>query len=134
MPRVLRSIAALVLALIWLPATLHCGLKAAGWLESVETACCADHDEAPGEQPAGCSHNTCGLVESGEYQPATHFLKVATSATVVCFSSLMEFVPETLRVPESDAPAEAESPPEIPRTWQFVARAALSPRAPPCDC
>ena len=133
MPRVLRSIAALVLALIWLPATLHCGLEAAGFLDEASATCCA-HDEPSRAPSSDCTHGACGVVESGDYQPAHSFIKVVAPLAVICFSSLIEITPEQTIVPAIIAAAEVESPPEVRRTWQFVARAALSPRAPSLIC
>ena len=129
MPRVLRFLAALVLAVLWLPATVHCGLEASGLLENSEAGCCA-HDEAADEQNADCEHGACEVVESGDYQPAHNFLKVSAPVAVEGFVSLIELAVEAIQPPESDARPRAESPPEIRRTWQFLARAALLPGAP----
>ena len=129
MPRALRFLAALVLAVLWLPATLHCGLEASGLLEKSEAGCCA-HDESGDEQTADCEQGACELVESGDYQPAWNLLKVSAPVAVDGFVWLMEIAVEAMQPPEGDAPPRAESPPELRRTWQFLARAALLPGAP----
>ena len=134
MSRLSRMILALTLALLWLPATVHCGLEAAGLLEHVETCC---HDEHPSETdsaPAHCGTGNCGVVESGDYQPAHNLLKVSAPVAVLCFSNLIELVPVAVIDPVIEASEEAESPPEIRRTWHFVERAAPSPRAPSSVC
>jgi hypothetical protein len=126
--RPFRLMIALLLATIWLPATLHCGLEAAGMLEHAD-ACC--HDEhAASKEPAHCGADNCGVVESGDYQPAHSLLKISAPVAVLDFSSLVEVLSPVVIEPEIVAPIEAESPLEIRRTWQFVARAAPSPRAP----
>jgi hypothetical protein len=134
MSRLPRMILALTLALLWLPATVHCGLEAAGLLEHVETCCHEEHSRATDSTPAHCGTGNCGVVESGDYQPAHTLLKVSAPVAAFCFSSLLELAPVLVIAPAIEAPEEVESPPEIRRTWHFVERAALSPRAPSFVC
>jgi hypothetical protein len=134
MSRVLQFIAALVLALVWLPATLHCGLETAGVLGQAD-GCCHQEDAVPvGGEGAHCGQGVCGVVESGDYQAAQNFLKVPAPSAVLFVFCLIELAPELIPVPEIVASVDVESPPEIRRTWHFVARAALSPRAPSFVC
>jgi hypothetical protein len=126
--RPFRLIVALLLALVWLPATLHCGLEAAGLLEHADACCHGEHADAA--KPTHCGVAGCGVVESGDYQPSYSLLKVSAPVAVICFSSLIELTACLPGEPAIVAPEKAESPLEIRRTWQFLARAALSPRAP----
>ncbi len=137
-PRVrpFRSIVALLLALAWLPATLHCGLAALDAGEPAGDCCLHAHtaaqdsaDDSP-DDSAHCGLGVCGIVESGDYQPAPNILKVSAPSAVVFVCCLIALAPELTPVPELTADAEAECPPELRRTWHFVTRAALSPRAP----
>jgi hypothetical protein len=73
-------------------------------------------------------------VESGDYQSAQNFLKVSAPSAVLLVFCLIELAPELTPVPEIVVSVNVESPPEIRRTWHFVARAALSPRAPSFVC
>jgi hypothetical protein len=126
--RPFRVIVALLLALMWLPATLHCGLEAAGLLEHAES-CCHDEHEAS-QEPVHCGTDNCGVVESGDYQPVHSLVKISAPVAVLDFSSLLEVVRPRPIEPKIVAPVDVESPPEIRRTWHFVVRAAPSPRAP----
>jgi hypothetical protein len=134
--RAFRSIVALLLALAWLPATLHCGLAA---LDAGGPAGeCCPHAHAASQDSAGdstddsahCGLGVCDIVESGDYQPAQNVLKVSAPSAVVLVFHLIALASELTPVPEIAADAEVESPPELRRTWHFAARAALLPRAP----
>jgi len=65
----LWKITSFLLLAIWLPATLHCDLEAAGFAESHHTDCCAvSHD---------CKTDACATVESSlirETAPALHLV------------------------------------------------------------
>jgi hypothetical protein len=128
MPRILRSIAALVLAVIWLPSTLHCGLETAGIFGHADGCC--HHDNAATGEPVHCDQGVCGVVESGDYQPTSTLTKIPAPSVALHSFCLLKLAPQLKPVPEIAAAAEVESPPEIRRTWHFAARAALSPRAP----
>jgi hypothetical protein len=119
------SIASLLLALLWAPATSHCLLEHAGWIHHSE--CCAEHDAASalGHDAAdGACHvsgNEAELAKRPEAAPdwltwsAVAWLAAALEAPVV----------EPCRT-RSEAVAEFS-----PR-WQFVLRTALPARAPSC--
>lgn len=117
MPR-LRFIVALVLATLWLPATLHCALEQAGVISA--TACVADH---------GDHHDDCAKVETGHYKVSELSPGPAAPVLFVCFDLGDVIPPETVVVPRI-SPERSDCPPEVPRTWHFLARAALPARAP----
>lgn len=98
-------------------------------LEHADT-CCHDEPTAASEEAAHCGSGNCGVVESGDYQPAHTLVKIAAPVAVLDFSSLIAVLSPVVIESDAVAPVEAESPLEIRRTWQFAARAALSPRAP----
>ncbi|ATC64857.1 hypothetical protein CMV30_13265 [Nibricoccus aquaticus] len=128
------SFFALLLALVWLPATLHCGLEMAGVIGQAD-GCCHHEEAAPvSGEPAHCGQGFCGIVESGDYQPTQNFLKVPAPPSVLFVFCLIELAPELTPVPEIVASVDVEIPLEIRRTWHFTARAALSPRAPSFVC
>ena len=117
-----RSLSALFLLALWLPATLHCDLEAAGLLAQQ----CAD--ECAAGQTA--SNDGCGVVESGLYKTGTEVVKVPAPELLACHfslpvSSLVEFT-EPAAVPVQSA----ERPLDWVTTWRFVRRAAPSPRDP----
>lgn len=119
-----------MLLALWLPATQHCTLEAAGLIapeaEHAETSSCCDTDER-------CSHDGCGLVENGLIKTADASFKVPAPDLSVCLC----FLCVQLVLPAApDAPAvpvtAAEHPLDWLPTWQFERRAAPPVRAPGC--
>lgn len=122
MPRLSRFIALFLLAL-WLPATQHCDLEAAG-LAPASVTCQEEH--------VADTHaaDNCTLVENGTYKHASALLKVpAPALAVACLCCLVELTPRPIFVPLV-SPEQTDTPPELTRTWQFLARTALPARAP----
>lgn len=122
----MRTIVALLLLALWLPATQHCGLEAAGVLNADCHApgdASSDHDKSP------CDTDNCQSVEAGAY--TSHFLiiQIAPPAVFACLPGLPEIFRPTIQVPLI-ARSRTNPPPELAPTWQFIARAAPSPRAP----
>lgn len=112
----------------WLLAVQHCGLEAAGIFgqhKAVDAICC------PGGEDH-CSHDGCDTVENGSYRvdsdarmiPAPQF---ATCVGFICWNTPVP----PLEVCEGNlAKANFEHPLNWVPAWQFMQRAALSPRAP----
>jgi len=126
MRRLLPFIACL-LAVLWLPATLHCGLETAGLLlhehgiESADTGCAT-----------ACENDSCALVEDGAFKNATGATKVSSPVLALCVTRLVliSSASEADELLSSVSPDTTDSPPELARTWQFIARTALLPGAP----
>lgn len=123
MKSVLNYVAMLLLAL-WLPATQHCALEAAGLL---------DHEcEAASAQPEHCDADACKTIESGNFVKQLGVPRITAAPDALFIATiLISSVPE----PGTEAAAilPHASPPglvALHRTWSFVRRAALSPRAP----
>ena len=116
----LRFIFALLLATLWLPATLHCALEEAGVI--VASACeIADADH--------CAQDNCATIEASHYKTSDLLVTAPAPHLFVCLD-LAELIPtETIIVPRI-APELSDCPLEVPRTWHFVVRAALPARAP----
>lgn len=124
----IKTVVALVMMAVWLPAQSHCLLERAGWLWSGD--CCPEVDgtsESPAKAP--CSEQICCNLDSPTY-------KLDDEQTVVQAPAAFLLGPAR-PVPIELAPL-AERPqrlcplasPELPVTWQFSRRAALPPRAP----
>ncbi len=122
------KLAALLLATLWLPATLHCQLESLG-LDTLFA--CAD-------QPAGtahtggdtCSDDGCQSIESGQFATSKvrHDLATWPALATVCHFCLFE-----ISAPEPAAEMLAivqDTTLPLQRTWQFDRRAALPARAP----
>lgn len=115
----LRFIFALLLATLWLPATLHCALEEAG----VIGAACDVEEADP------CAQDSCTTVEATHYKSSDLLAAVSAPTLFVCLD-LAELIPtETIIVPLV-SPERSDCPLEVPRTWHFATRAALPARAP----
>lgn len=120
------SLVACLLAAIWLPATLHCGLESAGlWHhEHSEDATAVGCAEA-------CDNDACAMLEEGDFKNPSGILKVPAPVFALTVSALHEVVISTQH---AFSPPQLEEgrdpPPELTRTWQFAARMALLPGAP----
>ena len=121
----LRTVVAVVLLSIWMPATMCCALERAG--VPFFDKCCED-DSADGSQQKSCTDKACCLLESGRYLISNPTPLLVTPDIVLCF--IHQAIvgrpddPRTpCRIPES-------SPPDLPVTWHFSHRAALPVRAP----
>jgi hypothetical protein len=120
---------AVVVMAVWLFATQHCGLEAAGLLaghdESAEgSSCCSTS--------GGCENDGCATVEDGAYRPDQSALVISAPVlSVDAFLVLGDISPPRQLQAELALTRDAfERPHDWVTTWQFVQRAALSPRAP----
>ncbi len=127
--RSLRTLIALLLALVWLPATLHCGLDAVGVFAHADN-CCADASDAGPHEKSSCGLDGCDVVESGGYPVASGAVKVPAPIWDSAEFSLIVLVPVLASETEITVFEAVESPPEIKRTWHIVSRAARLPGAP----
>jgi hypothetical protein len=118
---------ALILALVWGPATMCCALEAAGW--NILCKGGAGHDCTPDStKNDGC--NGVG-VENGKYQNSVPSIKVALPVTELCscLICLRTFEPE----PESQQAAVVREIAQLRDwvpIWQFERRAAAPAHAP----
>lgn len=124
----LRTIIALLLLALWLPATQHCGLEAAGVI-AASVDCHEPSDCTSPHAQSHCATDNCDLVENTAYKTSLGTLKIAAPSVLTCLCCLHEITPETIVVPLI-SPARTNTPPELAPTWRFVARAAAMPRAP----
>jgi hypothetical protein len=117
---------ACLLAVLWLPATVHCGLETAGLLlhehgiESADTGCATV-----------CAADNCAAIEGGEFANSSVLLQVTAPTFFVCALHLIASRVQTdvIEMPVV-SPDKTDSPIELARTWQFTARTALLPGAP----
>ena len=118
----------LLLAVLWLPMTVHCQLESIGGFEFL--SCCI-HSEAAQDSAhhdADCQTDSCATVEAGHYR---HEDSQHTPMQLVLALILTDWLPGELLPPVSVATVSVSSaPPELPKVWQFSCRTALPPRAP----
>jgi hypothetical protein len=118
-----RTLLALCLAALWLPATQHCDLEAAGVLA----------ESCAGEDGAGCDEtaaDSCKTIEGSAYQASVAVIKVAPRLLAVA-----ESLPHlALLVPLADVekarPPRPRRPEDWIPVWQFERRAAALAHAP----
>jgi hypothetical protein len=116
------------LVALWLPAVLHCAMDQAG-IGAAAQACCSDDQRPEAASEDHCLSDHCETLDS--YLLHAGIQSAPTVGPVLLldhWDSLLAAL-QPLAVPSISPPA-AESPPELPRTWQFTYRAAPSPRAP----
>jgi len=127
------QIMALWLAAVWLPLTMHCQLA----------DCLADRGPCDKgsdccQAPSGCGGDDCHLslcktIENGKFLLADHSVAVPPAAFhEIGWPGFLDF--RRLWTPERTLSEATGAPPGTPRTWQFVFRAAASPRAPSALC
>jgi len=122
-----RRLLVWIMVVLWLPATLHCAMDRAAMFNS-KPACCDDDANAAADEN-GCGPR-CDLLDGGTQKLANDLVKAHAPVLLVGLASVARLWSDKLVVAPQISPDGAESPPELSRTWQFVERAAPSPRAP----
>jgi hypothetical protein len=126
----LRRFIAVALLALWLPATLHCALEAAGLDELFR--CAADHHSSGAhETPADATRDACDIIEGSAFKLAAN--SALLPPPVLCAHFFAFAVPPValyLTPPPTGLGERILAPPEVARTWHFSARAALPARAP----
>jgi len=121
----LRHVITVVLLALWLPATQHCGLEAAGLIAADAHEGCA---EASCDH---CTHDGCNVVEGGFVKSSHEALKAPTPPLVACTCFLcLRLLTPVLAIEPNLAVSESVSPEHWVPVWQFVRRAAPVSRAP----
>lgn len=119
---------ALLLALCWLPAALHCQLEQAGLAPLLGCADRPDEADHPAEK-SDCAADACQVVESGQLT-----LAHSRVALPVIVAAIVPSPGPVVLPPPAGAIPSPLSPPRAPlaheHTWQFVRRAAPPARAP----
>lgn len=126
--RHLRTFAALLMLALWLPATQHCGLEAAG-LFGPAVECHNDADCASPHEQSHCDADNCQPIENSAYKSSLNLLQIAAPEAFTCLFCLHVISPETI-VLALVSPERTDAPPELAPSWRFLARAVASPRAP----
>ncbi|MGV3754878.1 MAG: hypothetical protein ACO1QS_05810 [Verrucomicrobiota bacterium] len=115
---------ALFLALLWVPVSSHCLLEIAELIH--HDHCCQPsfgHDHSHGHDAAD---GNCQVESRQLAGPKQDVLKVYLLVSLLDNAAFS--LPE--RTSLSGLISDGVAPPELRPTWQFVSRAAVSPRAP----
>lgn len=123
MQRLIKFTSFLLLA-IWLPATLHCAIEAAGFATPHHTDCCAKDND--------CKADLCANVESSLIKESAPVLDLAAHVAdggVLYLTAF--FLGASERLAEPNLALFSQAPPlEFSAGWQFLTRAAPPARAP----
>ena len=123
---ILGRIIALFMLALWLPATQHCNLEAAGleWLDH------ADHVASTCN--GTCAQDSCHSIEGFSFTKGATTLRVLPAPTAEFCSCLACLVRTTALALESTGFVTKDVPEiqALHRTWSFVRRTSLPARAP----
>lgn len=128
MSRLLYSFVTFVLLALWLPATQHCGLEAAGLITADSAdepiACCAPTATV-------CAYDSCHVIEQFTPKTANDSLQVQAPDFVACVGFIcVPFVDRELSTEPVVSVVATDQPISWVPTWHFARRAAPLPRAP----
>jgi len=120
--------ASLLLLAVWLPATLHCRLEAAGLTAPHHEEC---HEEAGHGTATDCKEDACPAIEEALIKDTSADLAVSAPADCACALCLAVLLGTCEGGSElSLSPARHAPPPDLMAGWQFEFRAAPPARAP----
>jgi len=120
----LTKVAAVLALVLYGLASMHCILEGVPGLEFLKTCCFVDSGAATSKD---CESDEC-VVESGNYRAEEQTASAPQPLLILAlFSLAIEAPMPELQFASSVA---SESPPELPKVWQFSHRTALPPRAP----
>lgn len=122
----IKTVVAVLLALVWLPAVSCCLIDASGLLGKQD--CCSKEHSHPTSGPGNCD-KPCGALASASYLPQQSQLLLIAPIGVPLFDCAFSLI-EIHRPAGVGRAFPATAPPELAGHWQFSFRTALAPRAP----
>ena len=114
-----KVLMALMLAVLWLPVTMHCALEV---LPGLDFLICCDHEGAVPHEDDDCGADACATVESGFYKLQDHEDLLSALSEIVVGHAWIAGDPCLISV--------SPPPTDLTAGWQFTTRAAPLPRAP----
>lgn len=121
--RRLRSIFYILLTLLWVPLTQHCGWEALGLVAKTCTAVvCSD------VRP--CAGDACKEMENGSYKSSSDGIKASAPQLLAVAGACLNLASVNPIVAQPPPPSAVERPFDWVPSWQFVRRAAPPARAP----
>lgn len=126
--RFFSQIVAFVLLALWMPATQHCGLEAAGLIAAdsgdKSVACCDPTATV-------CAYDSCHVIDQFAPKTANDSLQVPTPDFVACACLLcIQLLDRELSAAADVSIVATDQPMGWVPTWHFARRAAPLPRAP----
>ena len=120
----LTKIAAMLALVFYGLASMHCILEGVPGFDFLKTCCFV---ESGAGNSKDCESDEC-VVESGDYRAEEQ--TVSAAQPLLLLALLYPVIEVSLPEPQVASVVASESPPELPKAWQFSYRAALPPRAP----
>jgi hypothetical protein len=120
----LTKIAAVLALVLYGLASMHCILEGVPGFDFLKTCCFVDSGAANSKD---CESDEC-VVESGNYRAEEQTASAPQPLLLLALFSLAIEAP--IPEPQVASLVASESPPELPKVWQFSHRTALPPRAP----
>ncbi len=139
--RLLRAILVTATLAFWLAGSNHCRLEQLPGMQFLACApadCSSDtaaHEESSncaGHESPDCADDACASIEGAMYQAGVQRIKTDAPALVSPEAALaMLAVSAAIDQPIPRIfPAQCDSPPSVPRQWQFSQRTVAPVRAP----
>ncbi len=120
----LTKIAAMLALVLYGLASMHCIFEGVPGFDFLKTCCFVDTGAS---SPKDCESDGC-VVESGDYRAEEQ--SVSAPQPLLLLALLSSVIEVPLIEPQVTSLPASESPPELPKGWQFSHRTALPPRAP----
>src|SRR2546430_5367238 len=117
-----KAILSVLCLAIWLPATQHCNLEKLPGLGFLR--CAGDASEK-----SDCAGDSCDTVEKGCYKPSDNS-RVAPAPVLLAVVVSLHLQAESLHSQNANFEVPTFPPPDLPKGWQFITRAAAPPRPP----
>jgi hypothetical protein len=123
--RKMRAVVAGVLAALWVVVSSHCLLEEVAAFSFLSCAAACAGESTPASH---CDDAACQVLESGQYVTSVQPKPPVVAPGIMVLD--LTVAAETRTPPELSAGVLTGAPPGLPKTWQFLLRAALPPRAP----
>jgi len=124
--RFLKNIFVVLVAVVWLPLTMHCQLEP---LPGLEFLICQPDRDSQGKQSSDCGNTGCCSAEKSHYKTEQHRRTLQPPNLLqLSFAPVLDLANALSDAASFEAFSVA--PPEFPKRWQFVFRTASPPRAP----
>lgn len=113
------------MVLAWVPLSMHCKLESVPSFAFLSCETEAQHEQEP---KSDCNDDGCCDFEFALYKSDQLTVTCPPAAQMQLLAILLEDMP-LLELAQTEG-AQTTAPPELPRSWHFISRAALQPRAP----
>jgi hypothetical protein len=120
----IKTLLVLLLALVWAPMTAHCNIESVPGFSFLTCETDVAHETSPKHCGTECCVLESSPYRSDDSKPVSAPIAVAA---ILCQLELIDLQQAAQHVPDLRL---LTVPPELPKSWQFIARTALPVRAP----